>query len=185
MHNEKNRHLSIDELLKAVVDEEGLTHEMKHHMAACPRCNAQKEKIERYLDELSQKAMQMTPRPMRSIILPEKKIKPAHWRHHRFRPAFGIITALCLVVVAVWWSGMLKSSPRVDQVAMNQEIQDTEQFMIDVGSMVVENALPQAYQEVLTVFETESEEDFMQFIVPTVDPNNPTSLLLKKEDKIC
>lgn len=184
MNNEKNRHLSMDQLLKAVVDEETLSHEMRHHMVACPRCKAEKEKIERHLDELSQMAKQMTPLPTRSIILPEKKIKPFHWWDLRFRPAFGIVTALCLVVTAVWWSGRFKSNPKVDQVVMNQELQEAEQFMIDVG-MVVENALPQAYQDVLTVFEAESEEDFMQFIVPTVAPDDSASLLPKKEEERC
>ena len=184
MDNEKNAHLSTDQLLKAIVDEASLTYAMRHHMAVCPRCITARDKIERQLDELGIMAEQMAPLPTRSIILPEQKIEPGYWWNLRFRPVLGIATALCLALLVVWGSTKFTASPKVDQVVVNQEVQKTEQLMAEVG-MMVENALPQDYQDVLTVFETEPEEDFMEFIVPTEEPDSPTTSIPKKGDEVC
>ncbi|UCD31519.1 MAG: hypothetical protein JSV38_12090 [Desulfobacterales bacterium] len=182
MNHEKNRHLNMDQLLKAVIDKEDLTLSMQQHLGTCPQCATAKEKIEQPLQALSQMAEEVTPLTMRSIVLPEKK---TGWQVLGLRPVLGIATAICLVVFVVWWPGRFKPSHVANQqVVMNQELQEAEQLMIDVGT-VVENALPQAYQDVLTVFETESEEDFMQFIVPVVGPNDSASLLSKKEVGRC
>lgn len=184
MGNEKNTHLSTDQLLKAIVDEGELSPEMRNHLADCPQCQKEKKKTERHLDALSQTAKRMVPATSRTVRLPEKKIPTSYWKGLRLRPVYAMATVILFVVIAVWWPGRFESTPEPDQIVMVYELQEEEQLMIDVG-MVVENALPEAYQNVLTVFETEPEEDFMQFIVPSEESDDSTSLFHKKGEEPC
>ena len=184
MGNEKNHHLSTDLLLKAIIDEGELSYEMQNHLVDCPRCQKEKKRIERHLDTLSQTAKRLAPAPTHTIRRPEEKIRTSFWKGLRSKPVYAMATAVIFVAIAVWLPGRFKSDPEPDHVVQVHELQEEEQLMIDIG-MVVENALPQAYQNVLSVFEAESEEDFMEFIVPSDESIDSTSLFRKKGEEQC
>ncbi len=65
MSYEKNNHLDTDQIIRALVDRENLTSEEKFHFATCNICNNEKIKIEEQLFSLSQKAKNISPKPVR------------------------------------------------------------------------------------------------------------------------
>ena len=75
----------------------------------------------------------------------------------------------------VWLPGRFGRGPDLSQDMLAQEMKEDNQFMAEIGTLV-ENSLPQGYQDILTVTETEFEEDFMYYIVPPIEYNDSPSL---------
>lgn len=174
-NNKTDHHLNEDQILMALVDEAELAPELQSHLAACSRCGTEKTKIEQRLSNLSHMAKQMAPTPTRRIHLPEIKRRSHFWQGLSLRPALGVAVAAILVLMVVWLPGRFDRGPELSQDMLAQEMKEDNQFMAEIGTLV-ENALPQGYQDILTVAETEFEEDFMYYIVPPIEYNDSPSL---------
>jgi len=174
-NNTTDNHLTEDQILMALVDESELGLKFQSHLAACPICNNEKIKIERRIGELSRMAKRMTQMPTRSIRLPETKSRSFFWSGWRLSPVMGIALATVLVLMVLWRPARFYHQPGLGQDMLSQEMDEDNQFMTEV-EILVENALPKEYQDILAVVETEFEDDFMYYIVPSVEDNNSQSL---------
>ncbi len=170
-NNTTDNHLTEDQILMALVDESELDLKFQSHLAACPLCNSEKIKIERGIGELSRTAKRMTPMPTRSIRLPETKSRSFFWSGWRLSPVMGIALATVLVLMVLWRPARFYHQPDLGRDMLSQEMDEDHQFMTEV-EILVENALPKEYQDILAVVETEFEDDFMYYIVPSIEDNN-------------
>lgn len=183
MSYEKNNHLDTDQIIRALVDGENLTSEEKFHFAACNICNNEKIKIEEQLFSLSQKAKNISPKPVRKIHLPDTPSPSFFLWKDNFKPALGVAFVTVLVLLFIWLPGIFDSGLDFSRNTDVEDIQETDQFMTEVG-MLVEDSLPQEYQEILFLSETEFEEDLFQYIVPYIENHDPLSVLQEMKGEI-
>jgi hypothetical protein len=186
MNNENNRienHLTKDEMLMALVDETDLGPELQTHLSTCLRCNGEKKKLEQQLHQLGHIAEQMAPVPTRSIRLPETEDR--FYSHSRWwrRPVLGMAAVMVLVMILVWPLAKLYIQPDIQKNEMTQDTQQDNQLIAQVDVLVID-ALPMKYQDILGADEPELDPDFMQYIVPPVKDNVSKSLSYSKKGVI-
>lgn len=168
-------HLTPDQIIMSIVDEAELLPELRSHLESCSRCTNEKIKIERRLSELSRMAKQMAPEPTRRIRLPETKYRSYFWSGRRFGVALGVAMVFVLILIVVWHPGKYTTRPDLGRDMAVRETKKDDQLLTEIG-ILVKNALPEAYQNILDSGEPEFEGDFMQYIVPPVENKEPRSL---------
>lgn len=183
MNNEKNRigrHLTKDEILMVLVDETDLGPELQKHLSTCLRCNGEKKNLEQWLHNLSHMAEQMAPSPTRSIRLPKIKDRFHFKSPWGWKSVLGMAAATVLVMILVW--PRAKFNIRTKDV-MRQELQQDNQLITQVD-VLVKDALPMKYREILLEDETQFDQDFMQYIVPPIKDNISSPLSYSKKGVI-
>jgi hypothetical protein len=175
MNNKNNiisRHLTEDEILMAIVDETDLGSERQTHLSTCSRCNGEKRKIEQQLYDLSHIFEQMAPVPTRSFRLPgtnkDRSNFRSRWRW--LRPVLGVAAAVALVIILVWPQVKFYLRTHFEKNVMTQDVQQDNQLIAQVD-VLVNDALPMKYQDILGADETKFDQDFMQYIVPPIEDN--------------
>jgi hypothetical protein len=186
MNNENNPidcHLTKDEILMALLDETDLGPELQIHLSTCLRCNGEKKKLEQQVHQLGHMAEQMAPVPTRSIRLPETKDR--FYSHSRWwrQPVLGMAAVMILLMILVWPQAKHYFQPNIQKNAMTQDAQQDNQLIAQVD-VLVEDALPMKYQDILGADEPELDPDFMQYIVPPVKDNVSKSLSYSKKGVI-
>ena len=152
----------------ALVDEADLSNEIKEHLAACPRCRGNKKQVEQDMARLGRIAEHLAPSPTKQVILPAKESRiPFRWNRN-FQSSFGMAVVACLILMIVWWQGGTMDLQNDRQGKATRELMDAERLMTEI-SMLVENPLPRAYQDISDISRLSLEEDFMQFIVPDIE----------------
>ena len=168
MNNHKDRHLNEEELLLFVVEETQPPMPLQEHLAACPRCRANKEELERDLARLGQMAERYAPSPKRRISLPLEETRRSLGWSWSWRAFAGAAAAAALVLILVWWSPMTRNMPGGNGDMLAQEMEEAEQFMAEVGTLV-ENALPPVYMDILAESGAGFDDEFIEFVVPSVE----------------
>jgi hypothetical protein len=174
-YNSINRHLTEDEILMALVDETDLAPELRKHFLTCSRCKGEKIKIEQQLCDLSQMAEQMAPVPTRSIGLPENRDRTYFRSRWRLRPVLAAAAAMILVMILVWPQAKIYIRTHIEKDVTTHDVQQDNQLIAQVD-VLVKDALPRKYQNILGADETEFDQDFIRFIVPPIEDNNLKSI---------
>jgi hypothetical protein len=165
---DKDLHLDEDQLLWAVVGEAEFPLPLQEHLSACPHCRANKESFEQDLARLGQTAERFAPLPKRRVSLPVEKPRGFIGWSWGWRTYVSAAVAAALVLVFVWWSPTTRTTPGGNGDIVALEMQEAEQFMTEV-SMLVENALPPVYQDISAESGAGFDEEFIQFVVPSVE----------------
>jgi predicted anti-sigma-YlaC factor YlaD len=168
MSSEYGIHLKEDQLVRALVDEAALSHQLREHLSTCPQCRAEKDRLEKNLSRLGQMAERFSPSPRRRVSLPAEEPRTSIRWSWEWRAAFGVAVAVVFVMFFVGVPALFRSTPenRVDQQV--QELWEPDPVMAEI-SMLLENALPRAYLEISGESDSVLDEEFMQFIVPTIE----------------
>ena len=178
MNSMKNsgRHLSEDEITKAVVDRNDLPADRREHLEDCAICRERVMRFESQLVEMGNLARNMAPLPSRSFRLPRAGIK----RRWQLKPIMAAgVAALVLFAVVIWHPERV-FSPGGSSVASFDAADD--QRLIDDIDDIVENALPEAYQE-LTAFNIpdwsadDLEDDPADWTLPSLQENDDEDFL--------
>ncbi|MBW2173887.1 MAG: hypothetical protein JRF64_04460 [Deltaproteobacteria bacterium] len=168
MSTDKDFHLDEDQLLWAVVEETELPLPLQEHLSACPQCRTNKERSERDLARLGQMAKRFAPSPRGRVSLPEEKPRDSMGWLWGWRAYASATVAAALVVIVVWSFPMFRDTPGDNGDMLAREMQETEQFMAEV-SMLVENALPPVYLDISAESSADFDDEFIQFVVPSVE----------------
>ena len=168
MSSDKGLHLDEDQLLWAVVDEAELPPPLQGHLSTCPQCRAAKGKFEQDLARLGQMAQRFAPLPRKRVSLPVEKPRISMWWPWDWRAYFGVAVTVALMIVIVWWSAPFRTTPEDSGDMLAQEMRDDVRIMTEI-SMLVENALPPAYQDICGISDPDFGEEFIQFIVPSIE----------------
>ena len=179
-HNPDAFHLNEETILQAVIDEADLSDQQQQHLAQCPQCRANKERLENELAHLGQLAERYAPEPLRRITLEGDKIR-APLLIRRF--AFGVAAAATVMIVV--WAAFLIRNPQPGNVGnVAQNMVEAERLMTEID-VLVENALPQVYLDIVGETHSSLDEDFIDFLIPTGEGASQISALAKKGSISC
>jgi hypothetical protein len=79
-----------------------------------------------------------------------------------------VAVTVALVIVIVWWSAPFRITPGNSRHILVQEMEEAERLMTEI-SMLVENALPPVYLDICGKSDPGFDEEFMQFVVPSIE----------------
>ncbi len=183
MNSHGTIHLNETQLLQAVTDEAELHNNMRDHLADCPLCRADKQQLEQDLKRLGQLAGHFTPSPLRKIHLPTKESSSLiHWAWN-WSPVLRMAISAAIIIM-VMWPGVIKYSSKEGDQMMSSEIWHTDQLMEEVA-LLTENALPEVYQAISGEHYSGIDEEFIQFVVPSIEDESLSQNQRTKGVTIC
>jgi len=157
-------HLDEEQIFKAIIDESQLLPSEKEHLSGCSECRAELESFEKDLKLLGQTAERFVPLPKNRMVLHEKAGKNSFFG---WRTSFAVaITILFFVITMHSDSRKLLFSNKTD--IANSELYSEDILMTEVNNLV-ENSLPAKYLFISDEENTDYDEDFIDFVVPSVD----------------
>lgn len=184
-HNQpEGAHLAEKDILQAVIDETDLSDSQRAHLAQCPQCRAAKEQLEQQLDRLGQRARSYCPAPQRRISVPEGKDRLSFFsRGFSWSFAFGA-AAVAAALLVVLGSFFIRSQQQANIGNLAQNMVEAEKLMAEV-TVLVENALPPVYLDIVGETDLSADEDFFEFLIPTTDDPPRISAFAEKGSMLC
>lgn len=177
-HNES--HLGENDILQAVIDDNDLSMLQQQHLQECSQCRSQKERLENELARLGQLAEHYAPEPQRRISVAEAKVRaPFLNRGFAFSAA-----AVAAVIIVVWATFLIRSQQQGSIGNLAQNMVEAERLMMEID-VLVENALPQVYLDIVGETNLNLDQDFLDFLIPTSDDAPRISASAKKGSKLC
>jgi hypothetical protein len=167
MKSDSLQHLDEDQLIQAVVDTTDLPQTVQTHLSQCARCQTGKNNFENELTRLSQKVEQFTPQPQRRILLPVQKSKKPFLNLLDWRNLVAAAAAITAVFILVWGTNTVRNLSGTGTENMTAEMMEAEKLMTEVNTLV-DNALPPFYLEISGEKNADYDEEFYQFLVPTI-----------------
>jgi len=180
IHNHSEPHLEEDDILQAVVDDTELSVLQQQHLVACSQCRTRKERLEHELARLGQLAERYAPKPQKRVIVAEQKVRSPllNWRI-----AFSA-AAVAAVILVVWGTSLIRNQQQGSIGNLAQDMVEAERLMTQVN-ILVENALPQVYLDIVGETSLNLDEEFMDFLIPVNESAARTSALAKKGSILC
>jgi hypothetical protein len=186
VNNEKNHHLSEDQIIRAVVDESELSLPVRQHLGHCNQCRAQKARLEQNLVRLGQLAGQFVPVPHQRLSLQASETLPSLRWSWNWKTALGTALATAALFVFVWWASQgeeIFETYGTENVIV-QDLTTSESLMTEV-SILSENALPQEYMDIAAETGSEINEEFINFMAPLIEDDSLTFISGKKGVWLC
>jgi predicted anti-sigma-YlaC factor YlaD len=180
IHNHIEPHLEEDDILQAVVDDTDLSALQQQHLMECSQCRTRKERLEHELARLGQLAEGYAPKPQKRIIVAEQKVRSPllNWRI-----AFSA-AAVAAVILVVWGTFLIQNQQQGSIGNLAQDMVEAERLMTQV-TILVENALPQVYLDIVGETSLNLDEEFMDFLIPVNESAARISALAKKGSILC
>lgn len=157
-------HLNEDQILQAIADETTLPVEIRRHLSECRACRREKQGVENGFFRMGNAVRQLAPLPGRRPRL------HAHTRRAFFpRPLLAAGISLLLVMAIGWWM-MPEKQPLQTALRQTEEGNgwEDEALMSEI-SRLSENPLPEPYTALTLGTGTDSDENYMEYIVPPLD----------------
>ena len=165
-HHDPNLHLTDDELLRAMVDPSDLDPTRQAHFKSCLHCQRQTKDLTHRLDRLGRMARQMAPEPRKSFRLPAHTTPVSRWR---FKPVMALGVLGALIFVLTLWGPRFTGISRTPTPMVAQNIEHDDRLLDEVDTLV-DDALPEDYQQVVALSDDRSVDDlddFMNWMVPS------------------
>lgn len=175
MKEGKDGHLDEREILQAFLGDGDLPAERKDHLAACPLCRREKERLENALASLQQKASLFTPGPSRPVTL-ERKRRAFPAGLPPLRAALGGALLAAVAIFLLWG----RDTGFLFQNGGGTAFQETDPLMTEVA-LLVENPLPPVVMDMVAEEKDPGEEDFFHFVAPLPDEEPGTDTRMKGE----
>ena len=180
IHNPNKSHLGENEILQAVIDDTDLSMLQQQHLQECSQCRSQKERLENELARLGQLAEHYAPEPQRRVTVAEQKVRAPF-----FNKGFAFsAAAVAAVIIVVWATFLIRSQQQGSIGNLAQNMVEAERLMTEID-VLVENALPQVYLDIVGETNLNLDQDFLDFLIPTSDDAPRVSALAKKGSKLC
>jgi hypothetical protein len=170
MKTEGLSHLNEDQIIQAVVDPHDLPQSARAHLAECSQCLTDINSFEHEVTSLAQKAEQLAPKPQRRILLPPQKARNPFWNLLEWRNLVAAAATVTAVFILVWGTNTVRnlSGPGTEELAA--EMLEAKKLMTEVNTLV-DNALPPLYLELSGERKSDYDEEFYQFLIPTIEDN--------------
>ncbi len=180
IHNPNKSHLGENDILQAVIDDTDLSMLQQQHLQECSQCRSQKERLENELARLGQLAEHYAPEPQRRVTVAEQKVRAPF-----FNKGFAFsAAAVAAVIIVVWATFLIRSQQQGSIGNLAQNMVEAERLMTEID-VLVENALPQVYLDIVGETNLNLDQDFLDFLIPTSDDAPRVSALAKKGSKLC
>ncbi|CAB1073765.1 hypothetical protein D1AOALGA4SA_1938 [Olavius algarvensis Delta 1 endosymbiont] len=184
MNSESMQHLDEDQIIQAVVDVNDLPQTVQSHLTACSQCLADKNGFEREMTLLGQKAKQSAPDPRRRIIMPVPKTGNLFANLLDWRNLAAAAATVAAVFIVVWSTNFVRNLSEPARSRLTAEMAEAEILMTEVNTLV-DNALPPFYLEISGEKNAAYDDEFFQFLIPTIEDNTLTSDRGKKGTSLC
>ena len=184
MNLENKHHLNEEQLIQAIVDAADLTDSVRNHLADCSRCLAERNSFEQELLNFGQIAEQNVPQPQRRIILPVSKAKYPFRNFFNLRHLVAAAATVAAVFLVVWGTNTVRNLSGPGPETLAAEIMEAEKLMTEVNTLV-DNALPSFYLEISGEKFPNYDEEFYQFLIPTIEDDMLTSDRRKRGNALC
>jgi hypothetical protein len=162
------QHLDEEQLVQAVVDATDLPHSVQAHLAKCGQCLAGKNSFEFEMTKLSQQVERFAPKPQRRILLPVQKTKNPLRNLLDWRNLVAAAATVTAVFILVWGTNMVRNPSVPGAEILAAEMEEAERLMTEVNTLV-DNALPAFYLVISGEKNAAYEEEFFQFLIPTIE----------------
>ena len=163
MNKDNGSHLSEEQIYKAIIDKSQLLPSENEHLSDCSECRTAVESFEKDLKLLGQTAERFVPLPKKRMVLHEKIGKNFLWGR---RTSFAAAITILFFVITMHSDSMKLLFYKTD--IANSELYSEDILMTEVNNLV-ENSLPAKYLFISDEENTDYDEDFLDFIVPSVD----------------
>jgi predicted anti-sigma-YlaC factor YlaD len=180
IHNHNEPHLEENDILQAVIDNTDLSVLQQQHLVECSQCRSSKQRLEQELARMGQLAERYAPKPQRRITVAEQKVRSPllNWRF-----AFSA-AAVAAVILVVWGTFLIRNQQQGSIGNLTQNMVEAERLMTQIN-VLVENALPQVYLDIVGETNLNLDEDFMDFLIPTPEDTPRISAFAKKGSILC
>jgi hypothetical protein len=165
VNSDKNNHLGEELILRFLIDEDDVPEAARQHLAICPLCRGEKEKLEQDLLRFGRIAKQYSPVPKRRISLPERSRRDTVGWFWNWQAASGMGAIAAIILVVISWNTLFRAQPEFPVIATNQELIAAEDFMTEVD-LLVNNVLPAVYLDISGESYLEVDEEFIDYMVP-------------------
>ncbi len=193
MKEKSKNHLNEDQTIWSVVDESVLSPELKTHMDSCGLCVESKRKLENDLKQLGNNARNFAPSMEQKTVLPLEKSGEKFGEktgffslgHLNWNPALSLAATAVILIAIVWWSPVFKFDPvfksdnGFEIGEADREIWEADELLTEI-SRLSENSLPVVYMDISGESYPGLEEEFIEFVAPSIT-NGP--LTFKKRGK--
>lgn len=159
-HHDPNVHLTEDELLRAMIDPSNLDPTRKAHFDACRHCRQQAEDLTHRYSRLGQAATQMAPQPQKAFRVPARHAPVGRWY---FKPGLALGVLGTMVLVLTLWGPRFTGVDQTPPPIVVQTFENDDHLMEEID-ILVENALPEKYQQLAALSDDRSVEDMDAFI---------------------
>jgi hypothetical protein len=153
-------HLTYDDLLRAMTDPSDLDTTQQAHLTSCRRCQRQTEDLTYRYHRLGKMAQQMAPKPRKAFRVPAHHATIGRWH---FKPAMALGVLGILIFAFTLWGPRLTGNNHASAPLTARNLAQDDHLMQEVDTLV-EDALPEDYQQVAALSGNQSGEDLDQFI---------------------
>ena len=194
MKEKRKNHLSEDQIIWSVVDESVLSPEQKTHMSSCGLCVESKRKLEKDLKQLGDNARNFAPPMEQKTALPLEKSgeKFDFFSFGRLNknPVLSLAAAAVILITIVWWSPVFKFDPvfksdnGLKTGEADRKIWEADELLTEI-SRLSENSLPVVYMDISGESYLGLEEEFIEFVAPSIT-NGPLTIKQRgKGESLC
>ena len=165
----QTKHLTEEQITWAIIDENELPQMAKDHLVRCQMCSRKVESLTSSLGKIGKLAAESVPVPPPRPVFERKKSKQRSivfsWGH------LGLSAALAGLLVVVVFGGFQINQYRLHKriAAVTREMEMDMSLMAEVDDLI-ENPLPQIYEEISGEDISGVGADFMDFLIPDVAP---------------
>lgn len=167
-HPKPDSHLTDDELLQTIIDPSDLATARQAHFQSCPDCRRQSEDLKYRFSRLGRMAKQMAPKPRKVFRAPAHHAPIGPWY---LKPALAMGVLGALVFVFTLWGPRFFRMVQTPPPMVAQNVEKDDHLMEEIDTLV-ENALPEKYQQLAALADDRSVEDldeFIDWVVPSLE----------------
>lgn len=153
-------HLTYDELLRAMTDPSDLDTAHHEHLTSCGRCQRQTEDLTYRYRRLGKMAQQMAPKPRKAFRVPAQHTFIGRWH---FKPGMALGALGVLIFVFTLWGPRMTGNNHAPAPMTALNLAQDDHLMQAVDALV-DDALPEDYQQVAALTNNQPVEDLDEFI---------------------
>ncbi len=162
---DKTPHLSEDQILLSIVDENDLSDHMKSHLLSCSVCQDRKAVFISDLECLGRMAKDFTPLPRKTPVPSLRKSPRFGFRLPVFAAGLAVV-----MIIAFLWSRAYFTDPSKQMSAQLWTEAKVDLYLID--DILEESALPEYYLDIAVASYSYLDDEFLEFIVPVEEPDD-------------
>ncbi len=171
-----NFHISEDQLIIAVVDQDDLPAAVQSHLSECPECLEKKRQLEQELETLGHMAREFAPLPQAKASHIMSRIRAAIQEKNKgfwsWQPVLAASFVVLFLIVGMWMtSPPVKNGSEQITARLINEMEEDQYFILEVKALE-ENALPEFYPYISGETYHYYDDEFINYVVPVEETQN-------------